>query len=470
MATLRVSRSAALGDWLDRRTGYRALLSSALDEPIPGGARWAYVFGSALLVTIVLQAVTGVLLTVYYAPTIDHAHTTVAYVQKEAPLGWLVRGVHYYGASAVIVILLLHLAQVFVWGAYKERREALWLAGVVLLQLVLGFGFTGYLLPWDQKAYFGTGVAGGIAGSIPLVGAALGDALLGGSGIGQPTLSRFFSLHVFVLPALTALLVVAHLYLFRFAGPAGPPADEPPARTERFFPKQFARDSVAAVLVVVALAALAWQRPAPLGPKADPSAPFIPRPEWYFLWTFQLLKFLPAFVGGVLIPSALMTLLAASPFLDRSPSRALRGRLVPVSAFAAVLVLLAAATLWAVREDARDPLIAAQTEAERAFLAAPFVADEIGEPAAARAGTRAARAPKAFETNCAACHGDGGEGRVGPSLAGITAKPRRSPEDLAALIENPRAYGLKEAMPAFAHLSADERREIASWIATLGAP
>jgi ubiquinol-cytochrome c reductase cytochrome b subunit len=464
-----VSRRAALGDWLDSRTGFRALLSSALDEPIPGGARWAYVFGSALLVTLVLQAATGVLLTFYYAPTIDHAHTTVAYVQKEVPLGWLIRGVHYYGASAVVVVLLLHLAQVFVWGAYKERREALWLAGVLLLNLVLAFGFTGYLLPWDQKAYFGTGVAGGIAGSVPVLGGTLTEVLLGGSGIGQPTLSRFFSLHVFVLPVLSALFVVLHVYLFRYAGPAGPPTNAPPLRTERFFPKQFSRDTLVAVLLVAALAVVAWQRPALLGPKADPSSPFIPRPDWYLLWTFQLLKFMPAFIGGVVLPGVLMTLLAAAPFLDRSASRAPRARVVPVSVFLAVFLLLGVATLWAVWEDSRDPLIAAQADEERRFLEAPFVPDEIGERAVANEVPVARVAPEVFLHNCAMCHGDSAEGRIGPSLVGVTAKPRRSTEDLVALVENPRQYGLKEAMPAFPQLSIAERREIAEWIATLGA-
>jgi ubiquinol-cytochrome c reductase cytochrome b subunit len=469
MVISRISRRAALGDWIDSRTGFRALLSSALDEPIPGGARWAYVFGSALLATLVLQAVTGVLLTFYYAPTIDHAHTTVAYMQKEVPLGWLVRGVHYYGASAVVVVLLLHLTQVFVWGAYKERREALWLAGVLLLNLVLAFGFTGYLLPWDQKAYFGTGVAGGIAGSVPLVGSTLTEVLLGGSTIGQPTLSRFFSLHVFVLPVLSALFIVLHVYLFRYVGPAGPPTDAPPPRTERFFPKQFFRDTFVAVLLVAALAMLAWQRPALLGPKADPSAPFIPRPDWYLLWTFQLLKFMPAFVGGVVLPGVLMTLLAAAPFLDRSPSRALRARAAPVSVFLAVLLLLGVATSWVLWEDSRDPLIAAQAEKERAFLEAPFVPDEIGERAVAHEAPSAPVAPEVFLQNCAVCHGDHGEGRIGPSLVGVTAKPRRSLEDLVALVENPRQYGLKEAMPAFPQLSAAERRQLAEWIATLGA-
>jgi ubiquinol-cytochrome c reductase cytochrome b subunit len=453
-------------DWLDERTGHRAILATALDEPIPGGARWAYVFGSALLVTLVLQAVTGTLLTFYYVPSVDHAHTTVAFVQKEVPLGWLVRGVHYYGASAVIVILLLHLAQVFVWGAYKERREALWLVGVILLNIVLGFGFTGYLLPWDQKAYFGTQVAGGIAGSIPFVGQETARVLLGGAGVGQATLSRFFALHVFVLPALTLLLTVAHLYLFRHAGPAGPATDDAAVRSrvERFYPKQFFKDTVGALAVLVLLAWLAWARPAVLGPKADPSASFVPRPEWYFLWTFQLLKLMPAFLGAVVVPGALMTALALAPFADRSPARAIRGRLFFVGLFLAGLAGIGALTSSALLEDLSDPKIQQQEEAARRFMAEPFVPDEIGaKPVAAVA---AADPPDPFQISCAACHGDNAEGRVGPSLKGITAKERRSPDDIVKLIADPGAFGL-EGMPAFSDMPEEERRAIAEWLATL---
>jgi ubiquinol-cytochrome c reductase cytochrome b subunit len=453
--------------WLDERTGYRALVSAGLDEPIPGGARWVYIFGSALLTTLILQAVTGTLLTLYYVPSIDHAHTTVAYVQKEVPLGWLVRGVHYYGASAVIVIMLLHLAQVFVWGAYKQRREALWLVGVVLLNLLLGFGFTGYLLPWDQKAYFGTQVAGGIAGSIPFAGADVSRIVLGGSGVGQATLSRFFSLHVFVLPAATVLLIVAHLYLFRFAGPAGPLTDEPAARerVDRFYPKQFFKDTIATVAVVGLLAALAWVQPALLGPKADPAASFVPRPEWYFLWAFQLLKIMPAFLGGVVVPGLLMTGLALAPFVDRSPYRALRGRIVPVALFLAALAGIGALTSVALVADNADPKIRSQEEAARAFMATPFEPDRIGFEAVA--APVAAPPPAAFATNCAGCHGANAEGQFGPSLKGITAKPKRSPDDLVKLLADPRAYGLNAQMPSFATLPEADRRAIAEWVATL---
>jgi ubiquinol-cytochrome c reductase cytochrome b subunit len=483
MARDGAARRSRVGDWIESRTGLLSLAERFLDEPVPGGARWAYVFGSALLVTLLLQTVTGVLLTLYYVPSVDHAHTTVAYIQKVAPLGWLVRGVHYYGASAVIIVLLMHLAQVFIWGAYKERREALWLTGVVLLTLMLGFGFTGYLLPWDQRAYYGTQVTGGIAASVPVVGDLAARALLGGVGLGQATLSRFFSLHVFVLPALAGLLVVAHLLFFKLQGPAGPATAAPPGRrADAFYPRQFFRDTLAAVVVVSALVTLAAARPALLGPRADPSVGFAPRPEWYFLWAFELLKVMPAVVGGVLVPGAIVTLLALAPFLDRARSRAPRARAVPLALFAATAMVLGSLTAAALYRDANDPLIVAQEEAARAFLAEPFVPDVIGAPAADPAGAaqRASAAspaapkptepPAVFAENCAGCHGPSATGAFGPSLVGITTRPRRSPEDIVALLADPRRYGLKPAMPAFDDLPEAQRREIAAWLATLAPP
>jgi ubiquinol-cytochrome c reductase cytochrome b subunit len=462
-----VSMRDRVWSWLDERTGASHLLAEALDEPIPGGARWAYVFGSALLTALILQIVTGSLLAFYYVPSIDHAHTTVAYVQKEVLLGWLVRGVHYYGASAVIVVMLLHLTQVTIWGAYKERREALWLVGVVLLNILLGFGFTGYLLPWDQKAYFGTQVAGGIAGSIPVVGDEVARLVLGGSGVGQATLSRFFAIHVFVLPAILILLTVVHVYLFRFAGPAGPTDPRARAtRVDRFYPKQFFKDTLTAVLIALLLAILAGARPAPLGPVADPSTGFVPRPEWYFLWTFQLLKVIPAFVGGIVLPGVIMTALALLPFVDRSKSRALRSRLVVVGLYVVVLAGMGVLTAIALVNDARDPSIVAQEEAAHRFMAEPFEPDAIGRLETVGAKP-AAPAPEPYEISCSSCHGKDGKGGVGPSLHAITSKPRRSVDDIVDLLARPEAYDVKPPMPAFSDMPEEERRAIAEWLATL---
>lgn len=161
-APRRIARRAL--DWVDDRTGIRGIAKHVLDEPIPGGARWAYVFGSGLLFIFLLQVVTGVSLALYYTPTAETAHTSLAYITKQAAGGAFLRSLHSYGSSAMIIVLALHFLQTFTYGSFKGRRELLWLSGAVLSFLVLGMGFTGYLLPWDQKAYFATAVGTNIAG------------------------------------------------------------------------------------------------------------------------------------------------------------------------------------------------------------------------------------------------------------------------------------------------------------------
>src|ERR1700680_302816 len=191
-----------LWGWLDRRTGVDAALRSALYEPIPGGARFAYVFGSGLLYLFISQVITGVFLALYYVPSADHAHTVVSYIVKEVTSGSFVRSIHAYGSSGIIILLLLHIGQTILYGSYKGRRELLWLSGCILLALMLGMAFTGYLLPWDEKAYFATGGGTNLIAEAPWLGPMLQKLLRGGDQMGTLTLSRFFVLHVFVLPGM----------------------------------------------------------------------------------------------------------------------------------------------------------------------------------------------------------------------------------------------------------------------------
>ena len=188
-------------DWVDVRTGVRRLMKKVLQEPIPGGARWAYVFGSGLLFIFLLQVVTGVSLALYYTPTAETAHTSVAYITKQVAGGAFLRSLHSYGSSAMIIVLGLHFLQTFIYGSFKGRRELLWLSGALLSFLILGMGFTGYLLPWDQKAYFATAVGTNIAGQMPLIGNLLTRFLRGGDTLGTLTLSRFYVAHVFLIPS-----------------------------------------------------------------------------------------------------------------------------------------------------------------------------------------------------------------------------------------------------------------------------
>jgi ubiquinol-cytochrome c reductase cytochrome b subunit len=216
-----------LARWLDQRTGINSLLHETLGEPIPGGASWAYIFGSGLLFLFVSQVITGVFLALYYVPSADHAHTTVAYIVKVVTSGSFVRSIHAYGSSGIIILLLLHIGQTVLYGSYKGRRELLWLSGCILLALMLGMAFTGYLLPWDEKSYFASAVGTNLISEVPLIGTPLQELVRGGEQMGTLTVSRFFVLHVFVVPALLIGFIAAHVFFFRKAGAAGPIKEDP---------------------------------------------------------------------------------------------------------------------------------------------------------------------------------------------------------------------------------------------------
>src|SRR5580658_3563180 len=257
--------------WLDRRTGLDDLLRTALDEPVPGGARFAYIFGSGLLFIFLSQVITGIFLALYYVPSADHAHTTVAYITKVVTAGSFLRSLHAYGASAMVIVLLLHLSQTYVYGAYKGRRELLWISGCALFGLVLGMAFTGYLLPWDQRAYFATAVGTNAIGEIPKIGDGLTRLMRGGTEMGTLTLSRFFVAHVFLIPAFIFALVASHIFLFRMAGAAGPVSEhpfDPKQKTELFYPRQVLMDLSLTALLIVGLGLLAFFVPVQLGPPA----------------------------------------------------------------------------------------------------------------------------------------------------------------------------------------------------------
>jgi quinol-cytochrome oxidoreductase complex cytochrome b subunit len=201
-----------INQWLDERTSWRKVWEVIFLRKIPK-VNWFYTLGSASLFVAVNQAITGILLTIYYVPTPDHAYDSVQYITTQVPLGWLIRGLHHWGASAMIVLVVLHMLRVILFGAYKYPREVTWFTGVILLLVVIGFGFTGYLLPWDQKAFWATTVGTRIAGTPPLIGDYLLRIIRGGSEISAVTLVRFFGTHVWVLPSLLFLLIGIHLYL-----------------------------------------------------------------------------------------------------------------------------------------------------------------------------------------------------------------------------------------------------------------
>jgi len=440
-----------LADWLDRRTGVRGLLHRALDEPIPGGARLAYVFGSGLLFLFLSQVITGVFLALYYVPSADHAHTTVAYIMKEVSSGSFIRSLHVYGSSAMIVVLLLHVAQTILFGSYKRYRELLWLAGCVLFALILGMAFTGYLLPWDQKAYFATAVGTNILAEIPILGSWLKQFVRGGNDLGTLTVSRFFVAHVFLLPAGIFAFVGAHVFLFRKAGAAGPPVTPPPASVDSFYPRQVMLDIAFTAMLILALGLLAWFVPAELGPEASAAdTRFLPRPEWYYVPVFQWLKYWPgtrALIGIVLIPAVLAILFAGLPFIDCGSERRPWRRPFSVGGFAVVMLALVALGVQSHVQDTRDPAIARQLavqhDAVTAFMTAPFepevAAGSLKVENAALANPLMAHGKDVFAAqSCDACHGADARGTdSAPSLIGVAAK---YPGDrLKSVLESPTA-------------------------------
>lgn len=214
--------AARVGEWLDERLGWRRIWEAIFLRKVPK-VNWLYTLGSAALFVAVNQIVTGILLTIYYVPTPDHAYDSVQFITTQVPAGWLIRGLHHWGASAMVVLVGVHMLRVIVHGAYKYPREVTWFTGVFLLLVVIGFGFTGYLLPWDQKAYWATTVGTRIAGVTPVIGDWILRVMRGGEELSAVTLARFFGVHVWVLPVALLSLILVHLYLVVRIGITAPP-------------------------------------------------------------------------------------------------------------------------------------------------------------------------------------------------------------------------------------------------------
>ncbi|MFQ5824835.1 MAG: cytochrome bc complex cytochrome b subunit, partial [bacterium] len=317
--------------------GLLALVKDFLDESMPKGVSWPHTLGSALLALIVVQIITGILLSLYYSPNAEVAYESVQYINQQVIFGSLIRGVHYFAASGMVIVLFLHMIRTFLYGAYKRPRHWTWIFGVILLLLVMGFAFTGYLLPWDMKAFFATKVGINIAGIMPVLGQYIVKIMKGSSEMGTITLSRFFSLHVIILPSLLVLIVGGHLFYIRLYGPTPPglKEGEQVEYTNRFYPLQLFRDSLIALIVFGVIVILAVKFGAPLEEKANPNdTGYIPRPDWYFYSLFQLLKIFEGkleIIGAVIIPGAFFTLLILLPFLDKNPERRLSRRPLAVS-------------------------------------------------------------------------------------------------------------------------------------------
>jgi ubiquinol-cytochrome c reductase cytochrome b subunit len=357
-----ISRFAA---WVDDRTGLQTATAHFLFEEIPSSSGWPQVFGSVALFLFLIQSLTGILLALNYAPTAGDAYTSVTYIVREVAGGRMIHGLHHWGASLMIVVVFLHMAQVFIFGAYKRPREATWIAGVVLLLLTLSFGLTGYLLPWDNKAYWGTMVTTKIMVGLPVVGRILTRLAGAANGLGAVTVSRFYALHTLLLPAGTAALIIIHVYLVRRHGIT--PSQFREERTQTFYPKQLFRDLCAVFIAFLCLFLAACFLDAPLERIADPTdTTYLPRPEWYFLFLFQLLKVFPGrfeLIGTLVLPSLAILVLVLLPFLHTTQAKILKGRIQSVSAVALVFSIwlgLTSAAGWSPPRPSGSTVVSAQ--------------------------------------------------------------------------------------------------------------
>jgi ubiquinol-cytochrome c reductase cytochrome b subunit len=381
----------------------------------------------------------------------------------------------------MVVVLFLHLSQTYIYGSYKGRRDLLWLSGCVLFGLVLAMAFTGYLLPWDQRAYFATAVGTNAVSEIPWIGDGIRRLVRGGTEMGTLTISRFFVAHVFLIPAGIFALVASHIVLFRKAGAAGPVNEDPydaKQQSQPFYPRQVLMDLSLTALLMVGLGLLCFFVPVQLGPPANPAdAQYIPRPEWYYLPIFQWLKYWhgsAAIIGVLVVPTLFVLAIIALPFLDRSVERRPWKRPVAMGAYAFVVFVLLGLGLRSQYVDRHDSGVTQQLAKQRAeedeYARKPFEPEPSSASLAAENVTLgdplAAKGKSIFEEqSCNACHGDGGMGTAAaPALVGIGAK--FSPDQLAELFKQPTAKMNAGGMPPI-DVPPDDLKALIAYVESL---
>lgn len=501
-------------------------LKQIADEHIPAGTGWSFTLGMVLVFGLVLQLATGIALALYYAPTPDHAWNSVRYIMSDVRFGWLVRGLHFWGATLMVVAAALHLLRVVYLGSYRKPRSTNWLIGLGLLMVILFFAMSGYLLPWDQRGYWATVVRVGIAGLTPFMGDFAKNMMRGGPDIGALTLMRWYTLHVMVLPLAALGLTAAHLY-FRFRDGLSGPVKGHSGQGKTYFPFHVSRELIAIGIAFVVLIALAIKGVPALEPQADPSdSTYIPRPEWYFAGLFQFVKLFPGkweVVGALILPGAAFSLLAALPWIDRGRTRAFASRMPVLAGFTVFFLTVAALTTigamdqperqgdkWNHREIAGMTFmatdrcqkchvadgVASPIEGGRISKSAGWMKAHVADPEMITAGLREAPSNPERETeailaavaklrggpapavdatekqmavilsrHCLSCHiVDGVGSKTNDDLTHIGQK--RNQQEIAQRIANPKMLKPNSDMPAFeSKLTADEIQKLAEWLA-----
>ena len=428
--------------WVDSRTGWQRAIRQFFLENVPASTGWPQVFGSVALFLFLNQALTGILLAFNYSPGPGDAYSSLSYIVHQVAAGRMMRGLHHWGSTAMIIVVACHMCQVFVYGAYKKPREVTWALGVILLLLTLGFGLTGYLLPWDNRAYWGTVVTTQLMQQAPLAGNYLATLIGASNGVGTLTFARFYALHTLVLPALMILTVGAHLSLVRRHGVTPSLPGDPFKRS--FYPHQVFRDVIAIFIAFVALFLTAAFIDVPLERMADPTdTTYIPRPEWYFLFLFQSLKFFHGpfeVIGSIGLPTVAILAMFAIPLVDRGRMRKLTERTAAIAIAVLAIAGWSALTVAAVASTPKSLTAAAQLPLDRKLVAK-------GAALFIRAG-------------CDSCHQvNGVGGHIGPALNRVSQ--RRSREWIERHFVAPSALSPGSIMPPYRFSKEDQDALIA---------
>ncbi len=462
--------------WFDARLSVRESLLPMLTHPIPRGAAgpmgWWYVFGSASLTLLIVQILTGIALALVFVPSADNAYESLLYLNYEQPFGWFVRALHYYAGSGMVVMVFAHMAQVFLHGAFKYPRELTWVLGVCLLLCTLGMFFTGQVLRWDPDAYWGVAVGGSMAGRVPVMGPYLVRLLLGGPAISGDTLSRFFALHVFVIPGALLFFLSIHLWLVLKRGVSEPPVPgqgvDPntyDAKYEKevqngvpFLGRPLLRDAIAsslAVIVVVMLAAAMGPK-GPSGPPDPTLSGANPRPEWPFLWLFALLSLSPPAAETFIVlvfPVLLIVALFLVPFVSRRGERAPSRRPIAVLSVLVIVTVLGVLTYEGVSAPWSPKMTA-------------WSGDPIPKDLLEHRSPRQMQGAAVLQVKqCRNCHAlEALGGRRGPDLTDVG--DRMTPEQLIDQISNGTPGGGN--MPAFGkQISPTEMEALVDFLTTL---
>jgi quinol-cytochrome oxidoreductase complex cytochrome b subunit len=437
------------------RVGWEHGIGPFLFKKLPSRTGWYATLGSLLVVLFITMFISGVFLAMYYNPSPDKAYQAVDYIMKDVPAGWLLRGIHHWGASAMVIVVFLHMLTSFFSGTYRSPREFTWVSGVVLLLITLGLGFTGYLLPWDLKSYWATVVSTNIPKDIPLIGHSLSHLMLGGDTVSGATLTRFYAVHAMLLPALFVVLTGIHIYLVRVHGIAEETEDAEPATTAaapmttngdaeplyRFYPEHLWRASVVFAAVFIVLIALSIfvniPREAVAGTLVDS---YLPRPEWYYMWLFQLLTYFPGkweAVGSLMIPFVGVILLFTLPFFNRPKRLGTVNRPIPMAVGVMIIVGMIYLTFMG-------------------FAGAKSYGQTFAIPDRTLTADEARGLYLYANRECAYCHQIEGQGghRVGPDLSNEIAK-RHDKDYLVRYIRNPQAVNSTSIMPKYDLPEAD---------------